>query len=370
MDPAIIMGTSTSVPSLVKSFIDIEHTLRAQPPRLGAVLARIDEGKGHEALYRDQQPQVLRDLHESTRIASITASNAIERIFVDPDRAARITDARATTRYRGRNEQEFAGYRDAIDELTTSAGEEPLSVPLILHVHRTLYRYTGGGGGRLKVDPNEIVEYVDGTRRIIFTPPSPDDTPWMLTELVERYVEATRQRAAHPVLLVGACILDLLAIHPVADGNGRLSRLLTTHLLLGAGYEVSRYASVEQRVHDTKRAYYESLRHSQRDWHEARHDPWPFLEYLVGTLADCYVDFERRVAAASSRTGTKQDQVREYVLEVGPDEFRFRDLRHALPGISEPTIRLVVNELRRSGELTVSGMGPSATWHRTRQPGS
>ncbi len=348
----------------MRSFIDIEHTLGGQPPRLGVVLARIDEGKGREALYRDQQPQVLQRLRESTRIASITASNAIEDIIVDPERAERIARDVGEVRFRGRNEEEFAGYRDAIDELAEAGGQEAISIPLILHVHRSLYKYSGGGGGRLKSDPNEIVEYVDGTRSVIFTPPSPEDAAWMLPELVERFHEASGRRLAHPLLLVATFVLDFLAIHPVADGNGRLSRLLTMHLLLGHGYEVTRYVSIERRIHESKRGYYTTLRESQRNWHDGSHDVWPFAEYLLGVLADSYDDFETRMADAGNAHGSKQDQVRTWLLDQAPDEFRFRDIERALPGISVPTIRLVLKQLRAEGLVGANSRGPHATWSR------
>ena len=134
---------------------------------------------------------------------------------------------------------------------------------------------------------------------------------------------------AHPILLVSALVLDFLAIHPVADGNGRLARLLTTHVLLAQGYTVSRYASIEQRMFDTKDAYYDSIYASQRRWHEGEHDIWPWIGYLVDVLAHAYDDFEGRVAARLA-VGTKQDQVRTYVMSHAPERFRVRDIRAAL----------------------------------------
>ena len=175
-------------------------------------------------------------------------------------------------------------------------------------------------------------------------------------------------RAAHPILLIGALVLDLLAIHPVADGNGRLARLVTTHALLQQGYEVSRYVSVEQRMYETKDAYYDALYASQRGWHDGAHDVWPWIDYLVGVLADAYDDFEARVVAQRNlATGSKQDQVRRYVLEHAPKRFRVRDIRAALPGVSDQTIRLVLVALRREGMIDVDPHDPSgrqAAWLR------
>jgi Fic family protein len=347
---------------MMYSFIDLDRTLSGQPRELGAVLARIDTSRGQERLFGDQMPELLRSLSEHARIASITASNAIEGVHVSEDRAERI--AEGSGRFRNRNEREFAGYRDAIDMLMRLREYEPLSVPLVLHLHRLLFQHTDGRGGHLKRDPNLIVSYENGRREIVFTPPQPEETEFLLTELLTRYEDAKREGRTHPLLLIALLILDLLAIHPVADGNGRLARLLTTHELLGQGYGVARYVSIEQRIYDSKNSYYATLYESQRSWHEAKHDVWPWTTYLAIILAGAYDDFERRIAQSGGDKGTKQDRVREYILSQAPPVFRRRDIERAFPGVSVGTIRLVLNELRDAGSIEVEGVGAAAGWRR------
>ena len=354
----------------MRSFIDLDRTLGSQPLRLGARLARLDVGRGREALYRDQLPELLRALASETRIASITASSAIEGVTVDPGRIEGLALAGAEPRrFRNRNEREFAGYRDAMDEIMLATALEPITVPYILHLHRQLFRYTAGGGGQIKTEQNLIASYEDGHRQILFTPPSPRETQFLLTELVQRYGSASDAQAAHPILLIAAFVLDFLAIHPVADGNGRLARLLTTHTLLEHGYGVARYVSLERRMFVTKNAYYAALHASQRDWHEGAHDVWPWTEYLVDVLEDSYDDFESRLAARRNLARmSKQNRVRAYVLHHAPVVFRLRDVRAALPGVSDQTIRLVLNELRRETSVEIDeatgGSGPHAAWRR------
>ncbi len=353
----------------MRSFVDLDHTFRSQPVRLGARLARIDVGRGREGLYRDQLPQLLDALAETTRVESITASNAIEGVTVDKGRIAGLLAAdRQTRRYRNRNEREFAGYRDAIDEIARAIELEPVSVPYALHLHRLLFDRTDGGGGRLKTDQNLIVSYEAGHRQVLFTPPSPRETESQLPDLLDRYRDAVADSAAHPILLIGALVLDFLSIHPVADGNGRLARLLTTHTLLAQGYEVARYVSIEQRILETKHAYYDALFASQRRWHEGEHDVWPWIDYLVEVLVAAYDDFEARVAVRRAlHVGSKQEQVRRYILDHAPEVFRVRDVRMALPGISDPTIKLVLSDLRRDGyiELVDGAAGRASAWrHR------
>jgi Fic family protein len=346
----------------MQSFIDVDRTFAGQPRELGPLLARIDTAKGREGLFDDQMPNLLSQLAEDARIASITASNAIEGVVVEGDRAEQI--AEGSHRYRNRNEREFAGYRDATDELMRLQTQEPLSVPFVLHLHRLLFAHSGGRGGQLKSDQNLIVSYEGGERKIVFETTAPEQTEFQLSELLARYEAEKRSQSAHPLVLIGGLVVDFLAIHPVADGNGRLARLLTTHELLAQGYRVARYASIEQRIYESKNAYYVALYESQRGWHGGEHNVWPWITYLAEILVSAYDDFERRVAAANSQTGSKQERVREHILTHASETFRRRDIERSLPDISDATIRLVLAELRDAGRITSEGAGRGARWRR------
>jgi Fic family protein len=307
-------------------------------------------------------PELLAQLSEDARIASITASNAIEGVIVEGNRAEQIVEG--SRRFRNRNEREFAGYRDAIDELVRQESPERLDVPFVLHLHRLIFAHSGGRGGHLKADQNLIVSYEGGSREVVFEPTPPGETEFQLTELVTRYEAAKREGIAHPLVLIGAFLVDFLAIHPVADGNGRLARLLTTHELLGGGYRVARYVSIEQRIYESKNSYYQALYESQREWHQAEHTIWPWVTYFSGILLSAYEDFEKRVASARSRSGNKRERVREHILEHAPGVFRRRDVERALPGISNATVRLVLAELREEGKIEAEGAGRGARWRR------
>jgi Fic family protein len=345
----------------MRSFVDLDKTFGNQPPGLGAALARIDTGRGQERLFADQMSELLKQLSESARVASITASNAIENIVLDDERAEII--AGGSPRFRNRNEREFAGYRDAVDSLVRLESYEPLSVPLLLHLHRLLFHHVDGRGGYLKIEQNYIVSYEDGRREILFTPPDGKQTEALLPDLLDRYNEAKAKARAHPLVLLGALVVDLLAIHPVADGNGRLARLVTTHELLAQGYGVARYVSIEHRIFESKNSYYAGLYASQQGWHDGEHNIWPWTSYLVTILDDAYEAFERRVGEGQG-AGSKQERVRRYILEQAPQHFRTRDIQRALPGISPGTIRLVLSELKRSQAVVSEGSGPGARWHR------
>lgn len=351
----------------MNSFIDVKATLARQPARMGVSFAACDRGRGREDLFSQQLPDLLTGLAESTRVASIRASVAIEGYEVPVARARALATPGPGPRVRNRNEREFAGYRDAIDELMRADPPERIGLPLLLHLHRTLFSHSGGAGGRLKVEDNRIVRYdEDGRMHVIFDAVPHERTEYMLTELIARYHDACERRAAHPLALLGLLVLDLLAIHPVADGNGRLARLVTAGELLRHGYGVARYVSLEQRIFETRSAYYAALQASQERWHEARHDPWPWIGYLVDTLAAAYAAFEERVDEARGGEGlTKQERVRHHVRLMAPGRtFRIAEIRTALPGIADQTLRLALHSLRDAGEIAAVGTGRSASWRR------
>ena len=181
----------------MRSFIDLDRTFANQPRELGVLLARIDTGKGQERLFENQLPELLHQLSEHARIASITASNAIEGVLVESRRAEQI--AEGGRRYRNRNEREFAGYRDAVDMLVAPDSYEQLSVPFVLRLHRLLFAHSNGGGGSLKSDENLIVSFESGRREVVFTPPPPEETEFLLGELLARYEDAKRDAGTHPL---------------------------------------------------------------------------------------------------------------------------------------------------------------------------
>ncbi|TDU91556.1 Fic family protein [Kribbella voronezhensis] len=350
----------------MRSFADLDRLIGQVPAHIVIRLRDIDTGRGSEALYRHQLPALLTELAARARVESITASSAIEGVIVpDPQRARRIINGEAGV-LRTRSEQELAGYRKALDYLFQEDWH-PLNVGLVLHLHRLLWSETALEGGHLKVDDNLVVDRSpDGTVTVRFKPVPASKTEAYLADLLDRYRTAQASARHHPVLLVGLAVLDLLVIHPFADGNGRVARALTNALLIDAGYEVCRWVSLEQLIADTADQYYETLLRSTHDWHQDSADPWPWLGYFVGTLASAYDTFARK--AAADRSGNnKQERVRTFVLKHAAAVFKLADVRTALPGISDQTIRLVLDQLKSEGKVAPEGTGRAARWRRIPQ---
>lgn len=333
------------------------------PASVARALSDVDVGRGSESLHSSRLPGVLQQLARRARVQSVKASSALEGVIVpDERRADRIIEGSAT-RLRTRSERELAGYRDALDYVWQTEWR-PLNVGLVLHLHRLLHGHTAISGGAFKSEDNLVVDMLpDGRQQVRFRPVSAGQTPWFTEELVARYRVECAEDSHHPLLLVGLMVLDLLVIHPFTDGNGRVARVLTNALMSEAGYGVARYVSVEQLVAESAGEYYGSLLASTHHWHEGIHDPWPWLAYFVDQVGAAYRVFGERAALGASGSG-KRDQVKRHVLEHDAVTFRISDLRAALPGISDGTLRNALDDLRREGKLAVDGTGRGAAWFR------
>ncbi len=347
----------------MRSFSDLDSLVGQVPARVVTRLGAIDFGRGSEALHRDQLPGLLTELQDRARVESITASSAIEGVVVpDVDRAERIINRR-TGALRNRNEQELAGYRDAQDYLFQQDWR-PLNAGLPLHVHRLIFAHTAVSGGVFKSQDNLVVDRAsDGTTTVRFRPVSADSTPFAVSDLIGRYQDAVARAVYHPLILRGLCILDLLVIHPFEDGNGRVARALSSAVLIEHGYTVGRYVSLEQAIAQSSDAYDQALLDSTHGWHDGAHDPWPWLAYFTGVIADAYAVFAERAAAAKS-PGTKQQRIRDHILRHAPGRFRLADIRSAVPGVSDQTIRIVLDQLKQEGQIQSDGTGRAATWSR------
>jgi Fic family protein len=348
----------------LRSFADLDELIGRVPARVVTRLSAIDFGRGSEALYRDQMPGLLTGLSDRARVQSITASSAIEGVVVaDVGRAERIINRRTSTLH-NRSEQELAGYRDAQDYLFQQ-GWRPLNAGLILHLHRLLFAHTAMPAGAFKSEDNLVVDRSpDGSATVRFQPMSAAITPFAIDDLIDRYQRAAAEGGHHPLLLSGLFILDLLVIHPFEDGNGRVARLLTNAVLTEHGYTVGRYVSLEQAVAESADAYYQALLESTHGWHDGAADPWPWLGYFTDVIAGAYSVFADRAAAAKT-PGTKQHRVREHILRHAPVTFRLADIRTAVPGVSDQTIRLVLEQLKDEGRVRADGTGRAATWTRS-----
>jgi len=264
---------------------------------------------------------------------------------------------------RDREEEEVRGYRNALSEIHERSVSLAVSEKAIKQLH-ALTRGDFWDAGVYKAQPSDIIEKLpDGRSRIRFRTVPPDLTAPYMDELVRLWEAGLRERWLPPPILLAAFNLDFLCIHPFRDGNGRVSRLLLLLQTYHCGMEVGRYISLERLIEKHKEGYYESLRRSSENWHEGKHDPWPYIHFLLATLREAYQELERRVGETVSPRGAKAEQIRQAILKF-ETEFRLIDVEQRCPGVGRDWIRRVLSQLRKEGTLACTGKGPAARWRR------
>lgn len=159
-------------------------------------------------------------------------------------------------------------------------------------------------------------------------------------------------------------IHDFLCIYPFNDGNGRMSRLLTTLLLYRNGFYVERYISLEAKIAKNKDLYYDALREAQIGWHEGIDDPVPFIKYLLGTILSAYRDFEERFLLVETKRSALDTARLATHYKIG--RFTKQDIRELCPSLSVSSVEGALRKLVASGELKREGKGKNTYYVRTR----
>ena len=325
-------------------------------------LADLGEARGKQDLFTKQSPQKLKVLRENAMIESAVSSNRIEGVTVDQTRIRTLVFGKPVLR--DRDEEEVRGYRDALKLIHEQGKSLPVSEETILNFHR-LCRGDIWDAGKYKERDGDIIErYVNGRERIRFKPVEATKTPTFMHDLIEMWDHCIFERWVHPLIAMAAFNLDFLCIHPFRDGNGRVSRLLLLLQCYHLAYEVGRYISLERLIEQNKDRYYETLEQSSDRWHEGKHNPWPYVNYILYTLKTVYREFEERVGQITSPKGAKTELVLS-VIRRHLSPFRISDIQKECPGVSLDLIRSVLKNLRSSGKVKCLGRGQSAEWEKT-----
>lgn len=323
-------------------------------------LADLGEYRGKQELYTRQSPQRLKALREHAMIESAVSSNRIEGVSVDPSRVKDVLVA-AKPLFRDRDEEEVRGYRDALKLIHESISQLPISAATICELHR-LTRGQIWDAGQYKEKDGDIIERSsDGRERVRFHTVSAIATPAAITNLVQDWQNCLDEHWIHPLIALSAFNLDFLCIHPFRDGNGRVSRLLLLLQCYLLGYEVGHYISLERLIEQNKARYYETLEQSSQGWHEGKHDPWPYINYVLSILKMAYQEFAERVGDIKAPRGTKTEQILIAINRYS-DRFTLTQLEQACPGVSRDMIRRVLREQQNAGAIECQGRGPAARW--------
>ncbi len=325
-------------------------------------LSIIHEEKGKQQLYLKQLPEELEKLVEIAKIQSTESSNEIEGIKTTNTRLRQIVNEKTTPKNRA--EEEIAGYRDALNIVHDSFDAIPVTSNFILQLHGILLSHAASSyGGKFKNVQNYIsATDANGKSYTLFTPLSPFETPMAMQDLCEEYNRAIGEGVIDPLILIPIFIHDFLCIHPFIDGNGRMSRLLTTLLLYRSGFYVGKYISLEAKIAKSKDLYYNALFESQKNWHDNKDDPTPFVKYLLGTIVSAYKDFEERVELVKEKKPAIEVVKQAINNKIG--KFTKRDIMELAPSLSSTSIERSLLELCNLGEVKKMGSGRTTYYIR------
>ena len=326
------------------------------------LIAAIYKEAGKQEMYLKQRPEELEKLVEIAKVQSTEASNAIEGIVTTSTRIRQLVEEK--TAPRNRDEQEIAGYRDALNIIHENFDAIPITRNYILQLHKVLYSHMNNPmAGQTKSVQNYIsATDPNGHTETLFTPLAPFETPEALDRICDEYNRVIGNMEAEPLIVIPIFIHDFLCIHPFNDGNGRMSRLLTTLLLYRNGFYVGKYISLEAKIAKNKDLYYAALRQAQEGWHEGTEDAVPFIKYLLGIILSAYRDFEERFSLVEQKKPALETVRQATLSKIG--RFNKQDIRELCPALSVSSIEGALRKLVASGELKREGNGKSTCYYR------
>ena len=322
---------------------------------------KIHEYKGRQEIYLKQKAQELNRLIDIAKIQSTENSNKIEGIMTTSTRMNQLLNEKTVPK--NRDESEILGYRDVLNTIHENYKYIPIRPNYILQLHRDLYKYSSMNGGKFKSVQNYInMKTSDGSEYVLFTPLEPFETPTAVEMICKNYEEITDSGQLDELLLMSIFISDFLCIHPFSDGNGRMSRLLTTLILYRNNYFVGKYISLEKIIEGTKFEYYEALRETSKNWHSGENDYKPFIKYLLKTILRAYKELDERILLIEEKL-TSYEMVKK-VVESTLGVFTKKELMEKCPKIGSSSVEAALKKLKEEQIIKSLGAGRNTKYVR------
>ena len=331
-------------------------------------LGIVDTFKGNWKAIEGQQSKYLKELRKIATIESIGSSTRIEGATLSDEEVEKLLKSVKVTRLQSRDEQEVVGYYEALEIILDSYADIELEERYIHQMHGILLKHSHkdqSHKGKYKNLSNQVVAtYPDGTRRTIFRTTEPHLTPPEMQGLLAWTNERLVQKDLHPLMITAAFVYEFLSIHPYQDGNGRLSRLLTSLLLMKQDYQFIQYVSFENVIETKKEGYYRALMEGQRNRgkENERIDRWIlfFLECLIiltQRLEAKYETFSKLKTLLNKRQQSILDYMKEWkTAQIGEIKSRLNDY-------SRNTLKKDLAYLVKEGLLLKTGEGRGVRYH-------
>lgn len=339
-------------------------------PEILNLIARIDEFKGAWRALGTLAPDRLSALRKVATIESIGSSTRIEGSKLSDREVEKLLSNLAIQTFETRDEQEVAGYAELMDLVFSAWANIPFNENHIKQLHQTLLRHSSKDSwhyGQYKTNTNSVAAFDEHGVQIgiVFETASPFDTPRLMAELVAWVNDERGKALLHPLLVIAVFVVVFLEIHPFQDGNGRLSRVLTTLLLLQSGYAYVPYSSMESVIELNKEGYYLALRQTQGTIRSDAPNWQPWLVFFLRSLAEQVrrlekkVEREKIVLAALPELSLKiVEFAREHGRVTIGDAIK-------LTGASRNTLKQHFRNLVVNGQLELRGSG-RGVWYGVR----
>jgi Fic family protein len=334
-------------------------------PEMLRLIAELDEFKGQWRITRSLSPEKLTGLRRVATIESVGSSTRIEGSKLTDRQVEDLLSRLHITEFTTRDEQEVAGYAYVMDQVFDAFEQIPVTENMIGQLHQDLLRYSTKDErhrGHYKTLPNHVAAFdADGREiGIVFQTTSPFDTPREMETLVAWFTKADRERSLHPLLLIGSFIVVFLAIHPFQDGNGRLSRVLTTLMLLRAGYAHVPYSSLESIIEASKEGYYRALRRTQTTLRSEKPDWEAWFMFFLRSLVKQKDSLARKIAMEDTQVPDLHPLAQKILAHFSDHETLTLGQIVKLTGGKPSTLKLRLKELVEKGYLVPKGQGRGA----------
>jgi Fic family protein len=328
-------------------------------PEILKLIAEIDEFKGRWKVMESLAPEKLTSLRRIATIESVGSSTRIEGAKLNDREVEKLLSGVKAKSFASRDEQEVAGDADAMDMVFESFESITITENHIKQLHGVLLKYSSKDQehrGHYKKVPNHVEAFgPDGkSLGVVFETATPFETPGWMKELVNWFNESVSEETQHPLILIGIFIVVFLAIHPFKDGNGRLSRVLTTLLLLRAGYGYVPYSSMESVIEANKDNYYLALRRTQQTIRKGKQNWEYWLMFFLRTM----VKVKEEQALRSSLPALSR-QILELAKTRG--EITVKEIEEST-GANRNTIKVHLRKLASDNYLAQVGMGRGARY--------
>jgi Fic family protein len=336
------------------------------------LIAAIDEYRGKWNVVEKRENRYLKELRRIATIESIGSSTRIEGATMTDEEIKQLLKDVKITKFKTRDEQEVIGYYEVLELIFDNFSEIRLSESYIKQLHQLLLKHSNKDerhrGGYKNLSNKVVATYPTGEQKTIFDTTEPALVESEMFELIEWTNLQWKEKTIHPLIVLAVFVYEFLSIHPFQDGNGRLSRLLTTLFLLQPGYEFMQYISFENHIEKHKKAYYDALMTAQRKriMQSDIIDKW--LLFFLESLKTLTEKLDKKYDVFKQKGGylnERQKMLKEFIVEQRT--IKVADLLVAFPDISPNTLKKDLQYLKTEQIITTVGQG-KGTIYVLKQP--